>query len=114
MSAAHFKLSNLIAIVDLNGQQALGYTDQVLNLSPLSARWQAFGWDVHEVDGHSYVDLADKFTALDFEGNQPHVLIAHTVSGKGVSFMEHQVKWHYWPMSDQEYRQALSEIGAVG
>jgi transketolase len=114
MSAAHFKLSNLIAIVDLNGQQALGYTDQVLNLSPLSARWQAFGWDTHEVDGHNYADLADKFNALDFDGNQPHVLIAHTVSGKGVSFMEHQVKWHYWPMSDQEYRQALSEIGAMG
>ena len=88
MFAAHHRLSNLVAIVDLNGQQALGYTRDVLDLSPMAERWRAFGWDVHEVDGHDPVGLADIIRALDHEAGPPHVLIAHTVFGKGVSFME--------------------------
>jgi transketolase len=110
MSAAHFKLSNLVVIVDLNGQQALGYTDDVMNLSPLGPRWEAFGWDVHEVNGHCPTEIACTIEALDLALEKPHVLIAHTISGKGVSFMEHQVRWHYMPMSETEYRQAMSEI----
>ena len=101
---------NLVAIVDLNGQQALGYTEQVLSLSPLAARWRAFGWDVHEVDGHDVTGLADTVRRLDTSGGLPHVLVARTVFGKGVSYMEGQIKWHYWPMSDDEYRQALAEV----
>jgi transketolase len=112
MSAAHFKLGTLVAIVDVNGQQALGYTDQVLDLAPLSARWQAFGWDTHEVDGHDPIEIARTLSSLDTSAGRPHALIAHTISGKGVSFMERQIKWHYWPMSEKEYRQALEEIGA--
>ena len=112
MSAAHFKLANLVAIVDVNGQQALGYTQQVLDLSPLSTRWQAFGWETHEVDGHNAVEIAETLLSLDFSVGRPHVLLAHTISGKGVSFMEGQIKWHYWPISEKEYLQALAEIGA--
>jgi transketolase len=112
MFAAHHKLSNLIAIVDLNGQQALGYTDQVLNLTPLAERWRAFGWDVHEVDGHNVTELVNTFANLNTLTGSPHVLIAHTIFGKGVSYMENQIKWHYWPMSDYEYQQALTEIGS--
>lgn len=110
MFAAHHRLANLIAIVDLNGQQALGYTAQVLNLSPLADRWQAFGWDVQEVDGHNVAQITSTINALNTAGGPPHALIAHTIFGKGVSFMENQIKWHYWPMSDDEYRQALAEI----
>lgn len=110
MFAAHHRLSNLIALVDMNGQQALGYTHQVLNLSPLADRWRAFVWDVHEVDGHDIAEITKTIAALDTVTGPPHVLIARTVFGKGVSYMENQIKWHYWPMSDQEYQQALKEI----
>jgi transketolase len=113
MFAAHHKLANLITLVDLNGQQALGYTDQVLSLRPLAGRWRAFGWDVHEVDGHNVAALQATVTGLDTTSGPPHVLIARTTFGKGVSFMEGQIKWHYWPMSDAEYRQAVQEVEAA-
>ena len=105
-------LASSIAIVDLNGQQALGYTTDVLSLSPMADRWRAFGWDVHEVDGHDRAALADTIARLDTAAGPPHVLVARTVFGKGVSYMERQIKWHYRPMSDDEYRQALAEIEA--
>jgi transketolase len=110
MFAAHHRLGNLIAIVDLNGQQALGYTEQVLSLSPLTERWRAFGWDVHDVDGHDVRAMGETMARLDPRPGAPHVLVARTVFGKGVSYMERQIKWHYWPMSDAEYRQALEEL----
>jgi transketolase len=110
MFAAHHHLANLVAIVDLNGQQALGTTRDVLDLSPLAERWQAFGWDVQEVDGHDEQGLAKVITELDTVSGPPHVLIARTVFGRGVSFMEGQLRWHYLPMSDDEYRRALQEV----
>ncbi len=113
MFAAHHQLANLVAIVDLNGQQALGYTDQVLSLRPMADRWRAFGWDVHEVDGHDVASLQQTLAALDTAAGPPHVLIARTTFGKGVSYMEGQIKWHYWPMSDAECRQALQEVEAA-
>jgi transketolase len=113
MFAAHHQLANLIAIVDLNGQQALGYTDEVLSLEPMAARWRAFGWDVHEVDGHDLAELRQTFAALETIAGPPHVLIARTVFGKGVSYMEGQIKWHYSPMSEPEYQQALREVEAT-
>jgi transketolase len=113
MFAAHHKLANLIAIVDLNGQQALGYTDQVLSLRPLAERWRAFGWGVHEVDGHNVAAMQETVTGLNTTAGPPHVLIARTTFGKGVSYMEGKIKWHYWPMSDAEYRQAVQEIEAM-
>ena len=111
MSAAHFKLSNLIAIVDLNGQQALGTTGEVLDLSPMASRWQAFNWDACEVDGHDLAAINTGIARFDLEHDRPHVLIAHTIAGKGVSFMEHQVKWHYMPLTDLEFQQAMLEVG---
>jgi transketolase len=111
MFAAHHHLANLVAIVDLNGQQALGYTRQVLDLSPMAERWRSFDWDVHEVDGHDVDRIAEVVSELSIVAGQPHVVIAHTTFGKGVSYMERQIKWHYWPMSDAEYQQALAEIG---
>jgi transketolase len=113
MFAAHHKLGSLVAIVDLNGQQALGYTKQILSLEPMAGRWRAFGWDVHEVDGHDLTALRETFARLDTRDGSPHVVIARTVFGKGVSYMQGQIKWHYWPMSDAEYRQALKEVEAV-
>lgn len=110
MFAAHHRLSSLTAIVDLNGQQALGYTEDILSLSPMTLRWRAFGWDVHEVDGHDVGGLQRTIAELDTAAGPPHVLVARTVFGKGVSYMERQLKWHYLPMSEDEYRQALTEV----
>jgi len=110
MFAAHHRLSNLVALVDANGQQALGYTEEVLSLSPLAERWRAFGWDVHAVDGHDVGELTRVIAGLDTRSGPPHVLVARTVFGRGVSYMERQIRWHYLPMSDDEYRQALDEV----
>lgn len=110
MFAAHHHLSNLTAIIDLNAQQAFGYTKDVLDLAPMRRRWEAFGWDTCEVDGHNSVEIIDKINGLDMKSGPPHVLIANTIFGKGVSFMERKIKWHYWPMSDEEYKAAVGEL----
>ncbi len=111
MSAAHHRLSNLIAIVDANAQQCFGFTRDVLDMEPVVAKWQSFGWDVHEVDGHDRANLARKMRSLELTSGPPHVLIARNVFGKGVSFMQNSIKWHYAAMSDAEYAQAMSEVG---
>jgi transketolase len=110
MFAAHHRLGQLVAIVDLNGQQALGRTRDVLDLGDVTERFRAFGWDAREVDGHDPDALAATIDALGPE--RPHALIARTVFGSGVSFMEGQVPWHYWPMDDEQYAAALAEIGS--
>jgi transketolase len=110
MFAAHHRLSNLVALVDLNGQQALGYTRDVMDTSPMAGRWRAFGWDVHEVDGHDPAGMQQVIASLDTCSGPPHVLIAHTTFGKGVSFMENRIEWHYLPMSDKQYIEASREI----
>lgn len=111
MFASHHRLASLVAIIDLNGQQAFGYTRDVLDLSPLADKWRAFGWDVHEVDGHDIAGLKATFSDLDHSEGPPHVLVARTVFGRGVSFMEGLIKWHYSPMSDEDYANALAEVG---
>jgi transketolase len=110
MFAAHHRLANLVAILDLNGQQALGYTEAVLGQGGMDERWRAFGWETHGVDGHDVEQVAATIGRLDTRAGPPHVLIARTVFGKGVSYMQSQLKWHYWPMSDAEYEQALAEV----
>jgi transketolase len=113
MFASHHRLSNLVAIVDLNRQQAFGYTRDVLDLDPLSDGWRAFGWDVHDVDGHDVDAMSATLDALDKTAGPPHVLIASTTFGKGVSYMESQIKWHYMPMNEEEYSTALAELEAA-
>ncbi len=113
MFAAHHKLSNLVAIVDLNGQQALGYTKDVLSLEPMAARWRTFGWEVTELDGHDVPAMERCLEKLDTASGPPHVIIARTTFGKGVSYMENKIKWHYWPMSDAEYAEARQEVEAA-
>jgi transketolase len=113
MFAAHHRLSNLIAIVDVNGQQALGYTADVLDPGPLAQRFAAFGWDVYDVDGHDPDGLAQTIAGLDTAHGRPHVLLADTTFGKGVSFMESQIEWHYLPLDDEHYAQAMTELDAA-
>jgi len=109
MFAAHHRLANLVAIVDDNGQQALGSTKDILDLGPLADRWRAFGWDARDVDGNDTAALADAL-APPGTSEQPRVVVAKTIFGKGASFMEGQVRWHYMPMSDAEHAQALKEV----
>ncbi len=125
MFAAHHRLANLYAIVDVNGTQAFGSTSAVLELSNLFERWRAFGWDPVQVDGHSIIDLV---SALSFSSTsaRPRVVLARTVFGKGVSFMEKGIpvsqghlsvqphNWHYLPMSDHEYRLAMEQVEVEG
>ena len=111
MLSAQYKLDNLIAIVDYNRMQALGKTEEVINLDPFPEKWQSFGWAAREVDGHSLEQLVDIFEKTPFEVNKPSAIIAHTIKGKGVCFMEDELLWHYRCPDDLEYENALCEIG---
>jgi transketolase len=114
MFAAHHRLGGLVAIVDANGQQAFGYTGDVLSLEPLEERWRSFGWDAVTVDGHDVEALTAAFDRADTGAGSPRVVIARTTFGKGVPFMERRIEWHYLPMNDAQYRTALAEIGDAG
>lgn len=110
LSAAHYKLDNLCAIVDKNGLQITAGTADVMNTDPLDEKWKAFGWAVREVDGNDVAALKEAFAALPFEKGKPSVIIAKTVKGKGVSFMENQLKWHHGVPSAEQYEQAQEEL----
>lgn len=113
MFANQQKLSNLVSIVDMNAQQAFGYTKDVIDMEPMGEKWRAFGWDVHEVDGHDVDAMENTVSKLNFKAGPPHVLLARTTFGRGVSYMESEIKWHYLPMDDEQYRRALDDIEAI-
>jgi transketolase len=108
--AAHHRLSNLVAVVDYNKLQSLTTTQATLALEPFADKWRAFGWDVVEVDGHDHRSLAEAVDVTAISGGLPRCVIAHTVKGKGVSFMENEVLWHYRPPSSEELARALAEV----
>jgi len=110
MAAAHFKLDNLVAIVDNNGQQIDGWNRDVMNLDPFNKKWQAFGWHVIEVDGHNLPQLIDAFNQAKLVKSQPAVIIAHTIKGKGVSFMENNPDFHGKAPTAAEVEIALKEL----
>lgn len=111
MFASHHKLDNLIAIVDYNKLQGFGYTQEVLNLEPIKNKWESFGWVVKEIDGHNHQQIKEVLKQVPFEANKPSVVIAETVKGKGVSFMENRLEWHYKSPNTQQLQEALKEIG---
>ena len=111
MSAAHFKLDNLIVIVDKNKLQSDGETSSVMDLQDLADKFDSFGFDVYEVDGHDISDLCEIFTTtLKNKNTHPKVIVADTIKGKGVSFMENQFEWHHKALTEQQYKDALSEV----
>lgn len=112
MSAAKYSLDNLCAVVDYNKMQIDGTTDDVMPLGDLAAKWAAFGWNVIEVDGHDYAALADAFEQAKTVKGKPTVVLAHTIKGKGVSFMEGVYTWHGKAPNDEQYAQAKSELEA--
>ncbi|MUG72483.1 transketolase [Paenibacillus validus] len=108
MLASHNKLNNITAIIDCNKLQGFGNTKDIINQENLAERWKSFGWDVLEVDGHSIFDLESCFNQP--ATMNPKVIIAHTVKGKGVSFMEDKLEWHYKSPNTQELEKALKEL----
>jgi transketolase len=110
--AAHHQLSNLVVIVDYNRIQGIGTLSEVIELAPFAEKWNAFGWAVHEVDGHDHQALHSALAAVPFLPAKPSCLLAHTVKGKGVSFMENTVLWHYRIPRGAEFDAALAELEA--
>ena len=111
MSAAKFKLDNLIAIVDWNGVQLDGTTDEIMPLGDLAAKWESFGWTVLECDGHDLESLDFCVNVADMAQGAPTVILAHTVKGKGVSFMEGKSAWHGKAIDDESFAAAMKELG---
>lgn len=112
MLAAHYRLDNLTAIVDHNSLQITGRTRDICDNAPLEEKFASFGWNVSTVDGHDLIQLHETLTSVP-AAQKPTVLIANTVKGKGVSFMEHVVKWHHGVPNDDEYQRAIAEVDAA-
>ncbi|MBN2239561.1 MAG: transketolase [Dehalococcoidales bacterium] len=111
--AGHHKLDNLIAIIDHNKIQALGNTNEVLDISPLAGKWEDFNWRVREIDGHDHGQIENALNNLPVEKNKPTCIIAHTVKGKGISFMENKLEWHYKSPDSEQLSEALHELGVI-
>lgn len=112
--ANHFRLNNLVAIVDHNKMQSMDYCDKTLEVTPMSKRWEAFGWNVIDLDGHNHDELKDALADTQSNTNKPTVIIANTVKGKSVSFMEMDILWHYrFPHEGWEYNCAVNELHKI-
>ena len=110
LTASHYKLDNLCAILDFNQLQITGPTSEVCNTNPIDDKFESFGWAVRHVDGHNIQELMDTFDALPFEAGKPSFIIAHTVKGKGISYMENQLKWHHGVPTAEQYALAQQEL----
>jgi transketolase len=114
MSAGHYGLDNLVAIIDRNGLQITGSTEEVNQLEPLADKFRAFGFSVRECDGNNITELTQNLEEVPFETGRPSLLLAKTRKGSGISFMENKVSWHHRVPNDQEFAQAMEELNAVG
>jgi len=110
MLASHLSLNNLTAILDYNKIQSFGRTNDVINQEPIAKRWDSFGWHVIEINGHSFEELLNAFGV---KTAKPKMIIAHTVKGKGISFMENKLEWHYKSPNQEQYEIALKELGEI-
>ncbi len=113
MTAAHYSLDNLTAILDRNRLQIDGHTKEVMSVEPLAAKWEAFGWHTVQVDGHAIPDILNTLKACGSVKGQPSMIIARTTKGKGVSIFENQVKFHGVTPTTEEYQQAMQELQSV-
>jgi transketolase len=110
LTAAHYRLDNVCAIIDNNKLQISGSTAEVCNTEPLDKKFESFGWEVRHVDGHNLEQLKQTFDALPFAKGKPSLVIAHTIKGKGVSYMENDVKWHHGVPDKEQYARAIEEL----
>ncbi len=113
MAAGHWKLDNLCAILDYNRLQSEGPTEEIMNLEPVRDKWAAFNWHVVEIDGHNMQQIIDGFDETKATKGKPTIIIAHTIKGKGVSFMENNNAFHGSPPNAEQAMQALSELGGI-
>jgi transketolase len=111
--APHHRLDNLVAIIDSNRIQSFGRVEEVLDLEPFADKWKAFGWSVAAVNGHQHAALRRVFAELPLEPGRPTAIIAHTVKGKGVPFMEDRLEWHYRSPDARQLEEALEAVEAV-
>lgn len=109
MFAAHHKLSNLVFILDNNGQQALGFTDKIININDIDHKIKSFGFAVETIDGHDFDEIESSLIRA-MSSNLPNFIVANTISGKGISFMEKKIEWHYKSLNDEHYKIALQEL----
>ncbi len=109
-SASHYGLDNLTAIVDRNRLQITGSTKFVMNMEPLNQKFSSFGFEVREVDGNNISELVNIFNELPFKSGKPNLILANTIKGKGISYMENNVSWHHKVPSEFEYQQAMDEL----
>jgi len=112
MMAAHYKLDNLVAILDHNSLQITGPNREVCSPYPIDQKFKAFGWELIETDGNSITQLRETFRSLPLKKGKPTLVIANTIKGKGVSFMENEKKWHHGVPSDEQYKLAINELNA--
>jgi len=111
--ANHFKLNNLVAVIDHNKMQSLDFCENTITLSPFADKWRAFGWSVIDIDGHDHEALRDAFIKAKESLDKPTVIIANTIKGKGISFMENDILWHYrFPHEGEEYNSSVAELKA--
>jgi transketolase len=110
LCAAHYKLDNLCAIIDHNKLQITGRTSDVCNTDPIDSKFESFGWHARHVDGHNFKELKEAFNSLPFEKGKPSLIIAHTIKGKGVSYMENGLKWHHGVPGKEQYALAIEEL----
>lgn len=111
--AAHHKLDNLVAIIDYNKIQSMDSVANTLALEPFADKWRSFGWGVREIDGHDHAAIASAFAAVPIDVGKPTCIIANTVKGKGVSFMENKVLWHYRDPQGDDYTAAMKELESM-
>ena len=112
MAAGHYRLDNLTAIIDANRLQISGSVNDVMDSSPLGTKYESFGWSVREVDGHDLGELTEAFDAIPWAPGKPNLILAHTIKGRGSSFLENDASWHHKTPSQDEFRRALAELEA--
>lgn len=111
MTAQHYGLDNLVVIVDRNRIQQGDFTEKTIRMDPLAAKWEAFGFAVREIDGHNFVELLQTFRSMPFESGKPNCVIANTIKGKGVSFVENKPAWHHGVPTREQIALAAQELG---
>jgi transketolase len=108
--AGHHHLDNLVVIIDYNKFQAFGKTKDVIDLEPLAHKWRSFGWATKEIDGHNLKKIEKVLKVIPQVKKKPTVIIAHTISGKGISFLENKLEWHYFNLNKEQYKKSLEEL----
>ena len=110
MAASHYKLDNLIGIVDRNMLSVDGFVEDIISIEPVVNKWRSFGWQVREINGHNMKEILDVFNSIPFVKNKPSIIIAHTVKGKGVFFFENKRECHRTDINKEQVKKALDEL----